>query len=100
MSSTLLTFCSNHEFHRITAYLKLVVLSCGFQAAFRKGLSRDSKIFQLSLDAARSVIQIMVERLAPTGYLRYAMDANFLYVSYAAAFLINVRTLDYSNYSR
>lgn len=43
-----------------------------------------------SIDAARSVIEIIIERLAPTGYLRYAMDANFLYVSFAAAFLINV----------
>lgn len=32
----------------------------------------------------------MVERLYPTGNLRFAMGANFLYVSFAAAFLINV----------
>ncbi len=44
-----------------------------------------------SIDAARSVIQITVERLYPTGHLRYAMEANFVYVSFAAAYLVNVR---------
>ena len=40
----------------------------------------------------------MVERLAPTGSLRYAMDANFLYVSYAASYLIQV-SLNYFAYA-
>ncbi|KAG6818170.1 hypothetical protein H0H87_000075 [Tephrocybe sp. NHM501043] len=44
----------------------------------------------ISTRAAREVIQIMVERLYPTGNLRFAMGANFLYVSFAAAFLINL----------
>lgn len=54
-------------------------------------LSRDSEILIKSVDAARSVIQIANERLYPSGYLRYAMESNFLYMSFAAAFLINVR---------
>lgn len=75
----------------IAAYLKLVVLSQAFGVAFKsQGLSRDSEMLRCSLDAARSVIQIMVERMAPTGHLRYAMGSNFLYVSFAAAFLINL----------
>lgn len=41
------------------------------------------------------VIQIMVERLYPTGNLRYALDANFLYVAFAAAFLVNVGHVSY-----
>ncbi|KAG6879520.1 hypothetical protein C0992_001853 [Termitomyces sp. T32_za158] len=74
----------------ITAYLRLVVLTVGFQHAVKSGLSKDSEILQKSIKAAREVIQIMAERLFPTGHLRFAMGAHFLYVSFAAAFLINL----------
>jgi len=56
-------------------------------------LRPDSEIFVKCIDAARSVLQITLENLYPTGYMRYAMEANFLYVAFAAAFLINVRRL-------
>ncbi|KAG7452580.1 uncharacterized protein BT62DRAFT_977217 [Guyanagaster necrorhizus] len=75
---------------KITAYLRLVVLAVGFQHAAKSGLSRDSEVLTRSIDAARSVIQITVERLYPTGHLRYAMEANFVYVSFAAAYLVNL----------
>ncbi|KAJ6616142.1 hypothetical protein B0H10DRAFT_1949352 [Mycena sp. CBHHK59/15] len=48
------------------------------QHAAKKGLSRDSDILRLSIDSARMVIQIALEKLYPTGNLRFAMDANFL----------------------
>jgi len=44
----------------------------------------------MAIEAAREVIHIMVGRLYPTGNLRFALEANFLYVSFAAAFLVNV----------
>ncbi|KAG6854333.1 hypothetical protein C0991_008228 [Blastosporella zonata] len=74
----------------ITSYLRLVVLAVGFQHAIKTGFTRDSELVLRSIKAAREVIQIMVERLYPTGNLRFAMGANFLYVSFAAAFLINL----------
>jgi len=74
----------------ITSYLRLVVLAVGFQHAVKLGFSRDSELVSKSIQAAREVIQIMSERLYPTGNLRFAMEANFLYVSFAAAFLINL----------
>ncbi|KAL0946983.1 hypothetical protein HGRIS_013130 [Hohenbuehelia grisea] len=73
----------------IAAYLRLVVLSLAFQHALKTGLTRDSYVVKKSMDAARKVIQIMVERLYPTGTLKYAMEAHFLYVAFAAAFLLN-----------
>ncbi|KAJ7709979.1 fungal-specific transcription factor domain-containing protein, partial [Mycena rosella] len=72
----------------IAAYLRLVILADGFQHATKKGLSRDSEILRLSTDAAQTVIQIALDRLYPSGNLRYALDANFLYVSFAAGFLL------------
>ncbi|KAJ7156049.1 fungal-specific transcription factor domain-containing protein [Mycena crocata] len=74
----------------IAAYLRLVILADGFQHATKQGISRDSDILRLSIDAARTVIRIALDKLHPTGNLRYAMDANFLYVSFAAAFLVNL----------
>ena len=74
----------------ITAYLQLVVLASGFQASLTQGTLANSTILALSIQHAHSVMQIMVEDLAPTGYLRYAMDANFLYSAFAASFLINL----------
>ncbi|KAH6918647.1 hypothetical protein BKA70DRAFT_1366816 [Coprinopsis sp. MPI-PUGE-AT-0042] len=74
----------------ITAYLQLVVLASGFQASLEQGTLANSQILSLSIQRAHSVIRILVEDLAPTGYLRYAMDANFLYTAFAASFLVNL----------
>ncbi|KAJ7905417.1 fungal-specific transcription factor domain-containing protein [Mycena olivaceomarginata] len=74
----------------ITAYLRLVILADGFQHATKRGLSRDSDILRLSIDAARTVIQIALNRLYPTGNLKFAMEANWLYISFASAFLVNL----------
>ncbi|KAJ3573975.1 hypothetical protein NP233_g2078 [Leucocoprinus birnbaumii] len=74
----------------ITAYLRLVVLATAFRHALKRGMSRNCEVFKRALSAAKSIISIMVERLYPTGHLRYAMEAHFLYVAYAAAFLINL----------
>jgi transcriptional regulatory protein LEU3 len=68
------------------------VLAIGFEriANTQTGLGRDLAVVFKSIQAAREVIQIMVERLYPTGNLQFAMEAHFLYVSFAAAFLLNV----------
>ncbi|KAF9030776.1 fungal-specific transcription factor domain-containing protein [Panaeolus papilionaceus] len=74
----------------ISAYLRLVVLLAGFQRTRAEDLRHDSEILVKCIDAARSVIQITLQRLYPTGFLRYAMEANFLYLAFATAFLINL----------
>ncbi|KAJ7046707.1 hypothetical protein C8F04DRAFT_206845 [Mycena alexandri] len=74
----------------ITAYLRLLILADGFQHATKRGLSRDSDILRLSIDAARTVIQIALDRLYPTGNLKFAMEANWVYISFASAFLVNL----------
>lgn len=79
---------NNHS--RIVAYLRLAVLITGFQAAKAETLEPSSEILVKSIKAAREVLQIAMDRLYPTGNLRFAMEANFLYISFAAAFLINV----------
>lgn len=85
--------------YRITKYLTLVVLLAGFQKIAVEDLHQDSEIFGKAVDAAKSVIKITLERLYPTSFLRHSMDSTFLYVSFAAAFLINVRTKSLSFFS-
>ncbi|PPQ75279.1 hypothetical protein CVT26_015270 [Gymnopilus dilepis] len=79
-----------------TIYLRLVVLTAGFQKTKADDLKPDSEILLKSIDAARSLIQLTLERLYPTGYLRYAMQTNFVYITFAAAFLINLFRPRYS----
>ncbi|KAF8902075.1 hypothetical protein CPB84DRAFT_1746799 [Gymnopilus junonius] len=78
------------RFQRTSAYLRLVVLMAGFQKTQAEDLRPDSEILVKSIEAARSVIQVTLERLYPTGCLRYALQSSFLYISFAAAFLINL----------
>ena len=52
----------------------------------------------MATKVAREVIHIMVDRLYPTGNLRFALEANFLYVSFAAAFLVNVSLFSLTEY--
>ncbi|KAA1471074.1 hypothetical protein DENSPDRAFT_776190 [Dentipellis sp. KUC8613] len=74
----------------ISAYLRLVVLATAFPYAVKTGLVRQSHIVRESINVACQSIKIMTNKLYPTGILRYAMEANFLCVSFAAAFLINL----------
>jgi transcriptional regulatory protein LEU3 len=76
--------------NRITSYLRLVVLATPFERLPPSELTRNSSLVTQAIQSAREVIRIMVENLRPTGFLRFAMEANFVYVSFAAAFLINV----------
>ncbi|KAJ7273637.1 hypothetical protein B0H12DRAFT_1007228 [Mycena haematopus] len=80
-----------HTMQMITAYLRLVILADGFQHASKQGFSRDSDILRLSIDAARTVIQIALDRLYPTGNLKFAMeDISLASVSFASAFMVNL----------
>ena len=67
-----------------------MILAVGFQHAAKLGITRGSQLVLKATEVAREVIHIMVDRLYPTGNLRFALEANFLYVSFAAAFLVNV----------
>ncbi|GJJ14429.1 hypothetical protein Clacol_008693 [Clathrus columnatus] len=77
-------------------YSRLVMFSFGFQQAVERGLQRDDIFFQRCFDAACAVITTVVDRLAPTGYLRFAPDGHFIFVSFAAAFLLKLLRPDFS----
>jgi hypothetical protein len=74
-------------------YLRLVMLSLGFQQAVQKGVANVSPgidVVKRCLDAACGVVRTVVEDLAPTGYLRFAPDGHFVFSSFASAFLIKL----------
>jgi len=76
-------------------YSRLVMFSFGFQHAVQKGLLREDVFFQRCFEAACGCITTMVDRLAPTGYLRFAPDAHFVFASFASAFLLKLLRPDF-----
>jgi hypothetical protein len=72
-------------------YLRLVMLSLGFQQAVQKGATNvDPELVKRCLNAACGVLKTVVEDLAPTEYFRYAPDGHFVFSSFASAFLIKM----------
>ena len=53
---------------------------------------------QVALDKyihyAEAVINCMLDHLAPSGYMRYATEGNFMFATYASASLIKVSQMD------
>ncbi|KAG8776432.1 hypothetical protein FRC16_004523 [Serendipita sp. 398] len=76
------------------SYLRLVVLSLGFQQVAQKRNGKNDgprpEIVKRCLNAASSVLRTVVEDLAQTDYLRFAPDGHFVFSSFAAAFLIKM----------
>ncbi|KAI0818535.1 hypothetical protein BC629DRAFT_1587894 [Irpex lacteus] len=79
-----------HNFTLISSYMRLLVLSVGFQYAVKKGITRESYVLQQSMVMARSAIQTVIDHLYPSGFLSWALEANFLYMAFSAAFLLNL----------
>ncbi|EIN06539.1 hypothetical protein PUNSTDRAFT_72698 [Punctularia strigosozonata HHB-11173 SS5] len=72
-------------------YSRLVMWSFPFQQAFQRGISADDQlVFTTCMNAAKSLIRVMIERLVPTGLMRYSPDGWFLFSSFASAFLLKL----------
>ncbi|KAF8579154.1 hypothetical protein K439DRAFT_1360225 [Ramaria rubella] len=80
----------------IVNYSRLVMFSFGFQHAVQRGLRREDIFFQRCFDAACAVITTVVDRLAPTGYMRFAPDGHFIFSSFASAFLLKLLRPDFA----
>ncbi|KAF9241296.1 hypothetical protein BU15DRAFT_45024, partial [Melanogaster broomeanus] len=60
----------------IAAYMRLVVLSHGFQHGPQIATTRDSHISHQSIVCARTAIQVIIHHLFPTGQLRFAVEVS------------------------
>ncbi|GJE87173.1 Zn(II)2Cys6 transcription factor [Phanerochaete sordida] len=79
-----------HNFRMIASYLRLVILSVGFQYRLKQGLTRGDYIVEESVKVAKDGIRTVIELLWPSGFLSWAMEANFLYMAFCAGFLLNL----------
>jgi len=78
-------------------YSRLVMYSFGFQYAFEKRLEADLRHFYTKcFNAATSVIRIMIETLAPSGFMLYSPDGHFVFTSFASAFLLKLLRPEFS----
>jgi len=75
----------------LVSYSRLVMYSFGFQQSFNRGQLQSGNVFlEACLESATSVLQIVVNVLAPSGYLRYAADGHFVFAAFASAFLLKL----------
>ncbi|KAF9788176.1 hypothetical protein BJ322DRAFT_1001297 [Thelephora terrestris] len=78
-------------------YSRLVMHSFGFQCAFEKRVEADLRHFYAKcFGAAVSVIRIMIENLAPSGFMLYSPDGHFVFTSFASAFLLKLLRPEFS----
>jgi hypothetical protein len=84
-----------YDIHTLSSYVnycRLVILSFGFQYAIRNGLvtTSDDQLVSRCFEAASEVIVTLVERMAPTEYLKYSPDGYMGFPAFAAAFLLKL----------
>ncbi|KZT35974.1 hypothetical protein SISSUDRAFT_1050554 [Sistotremastrum suecicum HHB10207 ss-3] len=78
-------------------YSRLVMFSFGFQRVFQMGELKAGDIFlQRCLSAASKVLTVMIDTLAPSGYMRYSPDGHFVFSAFAAAFLLKLLRPDFN----
>ncbi|KAK0214512.1 hypothetical protein IW262DRAFT_1300599 [Armillaria fumosa] len=78
--------CSKLHFY--VAFIKLVIFSFGFHQVFHAGIEAWYDYFLIKcFEYAKSVIRCMNEDLAPSGFMRYAPDRNFMCTAFAVVSL-------------
>ncbi|KAH8813808.1 fungal-specific transcription factor domain-containing protein [Flagelloscypha sp. PMI_526] len=82
----------------LVSYSRLVMFSFGFQQAFQRGMKDEDKVFFTKcLESAKQVIKVFIEKLVPTGYMRYSPDGHFIFASFASAFLLKLLRPEFSS---
>ncbi|KAH9932878.1 uncharacterized protein B0H18DRAFT_670339 [Fomitopsis serialis] len=79
--------------------MKLIVLGAGFHYSVRHGQEPHPEILRLSIETALTCVRVHIEELYPAGVLGTLIEPHFLYVTYAAAFLVNLAQLLKANYT-
>ncbi|KAG9092283.1 hypothetical protein FS749_015863, partial [Ceratobasidium sp. UAMH 11750] len=78
----MLPFLLNHS--------RLVLYSFGYQQALLNGLPHSKLFSNKCYEAASEVVRMVVQVLAPSGWLMYAPDEHFVFIGFAAAFLLRM----------
>ncbi|KAG8795363.1 hypothetical protein FRC12_015496 [Ceratobasidium sp. 428] len=64
--------------------------SFGYQQALLHGLGHSKTFSNQCFEAASKAVEIVIQNLAPNGWLMYALDEHFISISFAAAFLLRM----------
>ncbi|THV03202.1 hypothetical protein K435DRAFT_775090 [Dendrothele bispora CBS 962.96] len=83
------------------SYARLIALSYGFQHAFGKNNSDENPFFTRCLIAATDVVKAMVENIGQPEqriYLRHGPEAQSVFTTFAAAFLVKLLQPKFSSY--
>ncbi|KAH9951891.1 hypothetical protein B0H21DRAFT_3003 [Amylocystis lapponica] len=75
----------------VVAHLRLAILSAGFQTVVKQGAPLDPQILNTCVQLAKSILRNTIESFYPAGMLPFIFEAHYLYIAFAAAFLINLR---------
>ncbi|KAF8590632.1 hypothetical protein K439DRAFT_1627613 [Ramaria rubella] len=74
----------------LVSYSKLVVLSIGLRDGMRQGMRHNNPFSDQCVEAASDVLTQVLDRLARLGYMRYCVEAYFVFMGFAAAFLLKI----------
>ncbi|KAK0471060.1 hypothetical protein IW261DRAFT_1513660 [Armillaria novae-zelandiae] len=92
------TMLRHSELHFYVAYFRLVMFSFGFHQVFHAGIETlYDYFFNKCLEYAQSVIRCMNENLAPSGFMRYAPDRQFMCAAFAVALLFKLLQPEFSS---
>ncbi|KZT69156.1 hypothetical protein DAEQUDRAFT_727049 [Daedalea quercina L-15889] len=69
---------------------RLIVLGAGVYWSLKKGTTLSVDLFDSCVAISRTILRAHVEQLWPSGHLRYAIEPQYLFVTYAAAFLLKL----------
>jgi len=74
----------------LVSYGKLVVLSIGLRDGMRQGMKHNNPFADQCVDAASEILTQIVDKLAKLGYMRYCVEAYFVFMGFAAAFMLKI----------
>ncbi|KAI0673211.1 hypothetical protein C8Q78DRAFT_708520 [Trametes maxima] len=82
--------------HCVFNYCRLVICCCGLQLTSRRRTIKPNEMFAGCVQAATSLVKLMVEDFVPTGFVRYFPELVYVHSAFAAVVLMKVRRRQFS----
>ncbi|KAA1466714.1 hypothetical protein DENSPDRAFT_926080 [Dentipellis sp. KUC8613] len=88
---------SNYNSQLLCAFLRLAILTTAFPLASKRRLPKDRHVVDESTDVACECLEIVRDKLAPSGIYKFAMEAYYWFPSFVTGFLINLLRPQFSS---
>ncbi|KAH9886688.1 hypothetical protein C8Q73DRAFT_748860 [Cubamyces lactineus] len=79
-------------------YCRLVICCCGLQLMSKRRSTRPNELFAGCVQAATSLVKLMVEDFVPTGFVRYFPELIYVHSAFAAVVLMKCLRPEYNIY--